>query len=84
MIGSLLSTRTLVVLGLLAAALAGLWWFGNERYHAGVRATTADFVKQDMEGAKDVRRIAEDTLRRIGDNPDVDELLRATGGLRED
>ena len=66
------------------AILGGVWGYGRSEYKRGVRETTADFVQRDIEGAENVRTIAEETLRRIGDDPDVDGLLRATGGLRPD
>ena len=73
--------RSCVLIAVLAFAA---WLHGEQRHAAGVRETTAAFVKADKEGAGDVREIARKTLAGIGDNPDPDELLRRTGGLRDE
>lgn len=57
--------------------------YGESRYKVGVRDATAGFVAADNKGAKDIHATAEKTLRAIGNDPDIDRLLRETGGLRE-
>ena len=63
--------------------VGGVYLYGKQQYREGVRATTAQFLKEDMEGARNVRETAESVLSDIGDT-DPDELLRATGGLRDE
>lgn len=62
----------------------GIWKYGDARYDAGVRNTTAAFVAADKKGAETVHETARKTLADIGDDPDPDSLLRETGGLRDD
>ena len=69
---------------LILAILGGVWGYGRSEFKRGVRETTADFVQRDIEGAENVRTIAEETLRSIGDDPDVERLLESTNGLRPD
>lgn len=64
--------------------VGGLWMYGESRYRAGVKETVTTFVTQDQKGAKNVRAIAEQALRDAGATDDVDSLLAATGGLRDD
>lgn len=67
---------------ILVLVLAG-YGYGVMQYNSGVRETTVQFLEQDLEGAVDVREKAREVLDSIGDDVDVDELLRSTGGLRD-
>ena len=69
--------------GALVAAAAGVWFYGETRHDAGVRKATAAFVIADQKGSENVNETAEKTLSDIGDDPDVDELLRSTNGFRD-
>ncbi len=66
-----------------AALLGGVWLYGNAQYRSGARDTTRQFLEADLKGADNARKTAEKVLADIGDDPDVDGLLRDTGGLRD-
>lgn len=73
----------LLVLGAAAVGLVLLWGWGAYRYEKGIEDATRAFLEADLEGARSARETAREVLSRIGDDPDVDELLRSTGGLRD-
>jgi uncharacterized protein HemX len=73
----------LIALAAVVALAAAVWIWGQHKEREGVRKTTATFLKADREGAKNARAIAEETLRDIGDDPDVDRLLETTNGWRD-
>lgn len=77
-------SRLYLGLALLVVVTSGIATYGHSRYNAGVRSATAEFLRADLEGAENVKTIASELLALIGDDPDVDELLRETGGLRHD
>ena len=76
--------RLYLIAGAVAVLVAGVWVYGNAKYKSGVRDTTAESLRNDMEGASDVHSTAKETRRSIGDGGDAGELLRETGGLRDD
>ena len=67
----------------IVAILGGVWAYGGMKYRAGARDTTRQFLEADLKGADNARTTAEKVLADIGDDPDVDGLLRDTGGLRD-
>ena len=75
--------RVVVAVG---AVLVLVWAYGAQRYANGVRDTTQAFVAADEEGARDVRKTAEETLRNLVgmSDDDIIDSLRGNGGLRED
>ncbi len=75
--------RDYVYAGVIAVLVGWGVWHGIDRYRAGVAATTAEFMKADREGAEDARKTAERVLRDLGGVDDPDQLLDATGGLRD-
>ena len=67
-----------------AVAVVGLLFlYGEYKEREGARSVTIEFLKRDLEGAENVRGAAREILDSIGDDVDVDELLRSTGGLRD-
>lgn len=76
-------TRLYIYAAGIAAIVAGVWFYGNTQYRAGVRDTVAKFAAADKEGAKNVQETAADTLRSIGDDPDIERLLDSTNGFRD-
>lgn len=66
------------------AVAAAVWLYGASQYHSGVRDTTSEFIEADREGAENVRTTAGRVLRDLGSVDDPDELLRSTGGLRDE
>ena len=69
--------------GLVVAALAGVWFWGQSRYKDGVQDTVTRYIEADKETANDIRETSENILRDLGGINDPDELLRRTGGLRD-
>lgn len=69
-----------------AAIVAGVWFYGQHKYSRGVADTTAAFIEADQKGAENVRETAAKALRDLAGlgADDLDERLRANGGLRED
>lgn len=70
--------------GVAIVALLGAvaWWQLERAYNRGVVDTIRTFVEADREGAKDVRKTAEEVLRTIDPNDPIG-LLESTGGLRD-
>ncbi len=66
------------------ALVAALWGYGRYMHKQGVTDTTREFIEADRKGAEDAEETARRVLRDIGNVDDPDELLRSTGGLRED
>ncbi|MGC1497278.1 MAG: hypothetical protein WA790_15825 [Sulfitobacter sp.] len=67
----------------IATIIAGLWFYGESRFNAGVRKTTAEFIAADKKGAETVHETATKALAGIGDDTDPDSLLDATNGFRD-
>lgn len=68
----------------LASVVGAVLLYGRSEYRRGVTETTASFIAADKRGSETVNETAEKELARIGSNTDPDELLRETGGLRDD
>lgn len=84
MLGMILSNKW-VQLAIGAIAILGMVYvYGESKFREGVRETTVDFLERDLEGAANVRDKAREVLDSIGDDVDLDELLRSTGGLRDE
>ena len=85
---SLLGVNRMVAAGLLVTLLFGAGWWVFDAIGDRREARVRDQIEQqDQKGAKNVRETAEETLRELGGLPDADDIddsLRATGGLRED
>lgn len=85
---SLLGINRWVALAIAAFALSGAVWWAIDAIGDRREAKVRDQIEQkDQKGAENVRDTAEETLRELGGLPDVDDIddsLRATGGLRED
>jgi hypothetical protein len=80
----LLNNKIFQAVTLVAMLAVGIYAFGQFKYKQGVRTTTVEFLEQDLQGATNVREKAREVLDSIGDDVDVDELLRSTGGLRDE
>ena len=76
-------TRLYLAAGAVATILAGVWFYGNAQYRSGVRNTVAEFAAADKQGVENVQETAAETLRGIGDDPDVSKLLDSTNGFRD-
>lgn len=63
---------------------SAIWGYGRHMHQQGVKDTTREFVEADRKGAEDAEETAKRVLRDIGNVDDPDELLRETGGLRDD
>ena len=85
---SLLGVNRMVAAGLLVTLLFGAGWWVFDAIGDRREARVRDQIEQqDQKGAENVRDTAENTLRELGGLPDADDIddsLRATGGLRED
>lgn len=81
---ALLGNRWVQLLAIAAIVIAGVYLYGEMKFREGVRETTVDFLERDLEGAAEVRESAREILDSIGDDFDPVELLRSTGGLRDE